>query len=91
MEDGVTSNPADVAALSAQRIELPSWAFGNCGTRFKVVAQMGVPRTPEEKIADAAEVQRYTDVHAPDTNSEFIVAALRRAERIGGQAAAWGA
>jgi L-rhamnose isomerase / sugar isomerase len=50
------------SALAAQRIELPSWAFGNTGTRFKVFAQPGVPRTPQEKIADAAQVHRYTGV-----------------------------
>jgi L-rhamnose isomerase/sugar isomerase len=49
-------------ALAAQRIELPSWAFGNSGTRFKVFPQKGVPRTPYEKIADAAEVHRVTGV-----------------------------
>ncbi|SNY61863.1 L-rhamnose isomerase [Paractinoplanes atraurantiacus] len=49
-------------ALAAQRIETPSWAFGNSGTRFKVFAQEGVPRTPEEKIADAAVVHRFTGV-----------------------------
>ena len=49
-------------ALRAQRIELPSWAFGNTGTRFKVFAQPGVPRTPQEKIADAAQVHRFTGV-----------------------------
>ena len=32
------------AALRAQQIELPSWAFGNSGTRFKVFGQPGVPR-----------------------------------------------
>jgi L-rhamnose isomerase / sugar isomerase len=58
----VTSNPAVVAALRDQRIELPSWAFGNSGTRFKVFAQKGVPRTPYEKVADAAEVHRFTGV-----------------------------
>lgn len=50
------------AALRAQRIELPSWAFGNSGTRFKVFAQQGVPRTPYEKIEDAAQVHAYTGV-----------------------------
>jgi len=50
------------AALRAQRIELPSWAFGNSGTRFKVFAQKGVPRTPYEKIEDAAQVHAYTGV-----------------------------
>jgi L-rhamnose isomerase / sugar isomerase len=49
-------------ALAAQRIETPSWAFGNSGTRFKVFAQAGVPRNPQEKIADAAVVHRYTGV-----------------------------
>ncbi|MGF1648121.1 MAG: rhamnose isomerase, partial [Kineosporiaceae bacterium] len=41
-------------------IELPSWAFGNSGTRFKVFAQAGVPRTVEEKIDDAAQVHAVT-------------------------------
>jgi L-rhamnose isomerase / sugar isomerase len=49
-------------ALSRQEIELPSWAFGNSGTRFKVFSQPGVPRSPEEKIADAAVVHRFTGV-----------------------------
>lgn len=49
-------------ALAQQTIELPSWAFGNSGTRFKVFAQQGVPRDPYEKIADAAQVHKYTGV-----------------------------
>jgi L-rhamnose isomerase / sugar isomerase len=49
-------------ALRAQRIELPSWAFGNTGTRFKVFSQPGVPRTPWEKIDDAAQVHKFTGV-----------------------------
>ena len=52
----MTTNQAVVAALRSQRIELPSWAFGNSGTRFKVFAQKGVPRDPYEKVADAAQV-----------------------------------
>src|SRR5215470_15213332 len=46
--------------LRRQSIELPSWAFGNSGTRFKVFAQTGVPRDPYEKISDAAQVHRFT-------------------------------
>ncbi len=49
-------------ALRAQRIETPSWAYGNSGTRFKVFPQEGVPRDPYEKIADAATVHRFTGV-----------------------------
>jgi L-rhamnose isomerase / sugar isomerase len=56
-------DPAAVrAALKQQRIELPSWAFGNSGTRFKVFAQPGVPRNPYEKIEDAARVHAHTGV-----------------------------
>ena len=52
---------ADIAPqLAHQAIELPSWAFGTSGTRFKVFAQEGVPRDPFEKVADAAEVHRHT-------------------------------
>jgi L-rhamnose isomerase/sugar isomerase len=50
------------ATLAAQQIELPSWAFGNSGTRFKVFTQPGVPRTPFEKIQDAAQVHAFTGV-----------------------------
>jgi len=50
------------ATLQAHRIETPSWAFGNSGTRFKVFPQPGVPRTPEEKIEDAAQVHAFTGV-----------------------------
>jgi L-rhamnose isomerase/sugar isomerase len=49
-------------ALREHRIEIPSWAFMNTGTRFKVFAQPGVPRTPQEKIDDAAQVHLYTGV-----------------------------
>ncbi|MEU5565233.1 L-rhamnose isomerase [Micromonospora musae] len=49
-------------ALRAQRIETPSWAYANSGTRFKVFPQEGVPRDPYEKIADAAMVHRLTGV-----------------------------
>jgi len=48
------------AQLVEQAIELPSWAFGNSGTRFKVFGTPGTPRTPQEKIADAAQVNQYT-------------------------------
>jgi L-rhamnose isomerase / sugar isomerase len=62
LEADVTQDQAVVAALRSQSIELPSWAFGNSGTRFKVFAQKGVPRDPYEKVADAAQVHRFTGV-----------------------------
>ncbi|WP_312638169.1 L-rhamnose isomerase [Rhodococcus qingshengii] len=47
-------------ALADQSIELPSWAFGNSGTRFKVFGSTGAPRDPYEKLADAAKVHELT-------------------------------
>ncbi|GAA1957263.1 L-rhamnose isomerase [Microbacterium deminutum] len=55
-----TLSPAVLQTLEGQAIELPSWAFGNSGTRFKVFTTPGTPRDPYEKIADAAEVNRAT-------------------------------
>ncbi|WP_425840050.1 L-rhamnose isomerase [Streptomyces fractus] len=50
------------AALANQRIETPSWGYGNSGTRFKVFTQAGVPRTPHEKLDDAAKVHEFTGI-----------------------------
>jgi L-rhamnose isomerase/sugar isomerase len=64
-------------------IEVPSWAYGNSGTRFKVFSTPGTPRTIREKIDDAAQVQSHTGLapsvalHIPwDTVEDY--AALRR-------------
>lgn len=46
--------------LEQQAIELPSWAFGNSGTRFKVFSTPGTARTVFEKIADVAKVNELT-------------------------------
>jgi L-rhamnose isomerase/sugar isomerase len=67
--EGTTTTAGDaptrvLAALRAQQIELPSWAFGNAGTRFKVFQRPGVPRDPFEKIADAAQVHAVTGAAA---------------------------
>lgn len=50
----------DETILDNLEIELPSWAFGNSGTRFKVFGTPGTPRTVHEKIADAAKVNELT-------------------------------
>lgn len=47
-------------ALGEQSLELPSWAFANSGTRFRVFPQAGIPRTPYEKVSDAAKVHEMT-------------------------------
>jgi L-rhamnose isomerase/sugar isomerase len=48
--------------LRSQRLETPSWGYGNSGTRFKVFPQPGVPRDPFEKFADTSEVHRLTGI-----------------------------
>jgi L-rhamnose isomerase / sugar isomerase len=80
-------------ALRSHRIELPSWAFGNSGTRFKVFSQPGVPRNPFEKADDAAQVHKYTGVapsmavHIPwdkvDDYEELATRAKNNGIRIG--------
>ena len=81
------------SVLREQKIELPSWAFGNSGTRFKVFAQPGVPRNPYEKIADAAQVHAFTGVapsmalHIPwdavDSYADLGAAATAAGLRLG--------
>jgi len=55
-----TQYEAVKAVLNRLLIETPSWAYGNSGTRFKVFGQPGIPRDPYEKVADAAQVHRFT-------------------------------
>src|SRR5690606_35885152 len=70
-------------------IELPSWAFGNSGTRFKVFGTPGTPRTPEEKIADAAKVHELTGLaptvalHIPWDTVDDYAALGRHAADLG--------
>ncbi|MEV0775302.1 L-rhamnose isomerase [Streptomyces sp. NPDC050433] len=88
----MTSHQSDIsavkAALAAQAVETPSWAYGNSGTRFKVFARPGVPRTPEEKLDDAARVHAHTGVapsvalHIPwDRVDDYGALAAYAAER----------
>ncbi len=46
--------------LRSQRIETPSWGYGDSGTRFGVFSRFGVPRDPFEKLEDAAQVHKHT-------------------------------
>ncbi|MFF0768667.1 L-rhamnose isomerase [Nonomuraea wenchangensis] len=77
------------AALRSQRIETPSWAYGNSGTRFKVFAQQGVPRDPYEKLADAAQVHAYTGIaptvalHIPWDKVDDYADLARHARELG--------
>ncbi|NMB25818.1 MAG: L-rhamnose isomerase [Firmicutes bacterium] len=48
--------------LMSQRIETPSWGYGDSGTRFQVFKQPGAARDVFEKLEDAAEVHRMTGI-----------------------------
>ena len=66
------------AQLDHQAIELPSWAFGNSGTRFRVFGSAGAPRDPFEKLSDAAQVHKYTGIapsvalHIPWDKCDYV-------------------
>src|SRR6266516_1002782 len=80
---------AVTAALHAQVVETPSWAYGNSGTRFAVFAQPGAPRDTFEKLEDAAEVHRHTGIapsvalHIPWDRVENLSALIDRARELG--------
>ena len=82
-------NDSILGQLAEQVIELPSWAFGNSGTRFKVFATAGTPRTVEEKLADAAKVNEFTALapkvalHIPWDKVDDYAALRRHAEDLG--------
>ncbi|GGI97783.1 L-rhamnose isomerase [Streptomyces brasiliensis] len=85
----MTDLAAVKAALKTQAVETPSWAYGNSGTRFKVFAQQGVPRTPREKLQDAAQVHAFTGVaptvalHIPWDKVDDYAALAKYAEERG--------
>ncbi len=82
-------NDSVLNQLADQVIELPSWAFGNSGTRFKVFATAGTPRTVQEKLADAAKVNELTALapkvalHIPWDKVDDYAALGRYAEDLG--------
>ena len=82
-------NDSILGQLAEQVIELPSWAFGNSGTRFKVFSTAGTPRTVEEKLADAAKVNEFTALapkvalHIPWDKVDDYAALRRHAEDLG--------
>ena len=79
----MTSFNAISRRLEDLAIEVPSWAYGNSGTRFKVFGTPGTPRTVEEKIADAAAVHRFTGL-APVGRAAHPVGPGRRLRRPAG-------
>jgi L-rhamnose isomerase / sugar isomerase len=82
-------NDSILDQLADQAIELPSWAFGNSGTRFKVFATAGTPRTVQEKLADAAKVNELTALapkvalHIPWDKVDDYAELSRYAEDLG--------
>jgi L-rhamnose isomerase / sugar isomerase len=91
--DGLADTGVDVASveerLRAQRVETPSWGYGDTGTRFAVFPQKGVPRDPFEKMADAAQVHKLTGVcpsvaiHIPWDKVDDYGELKRHAESLG--------
>ena len=82
-------SPEARGLLETQTIELPSWAFGNSGTRFRVFTTAGVPRDPFEKIDDVARVNAFTGItprvslHIPWDRTDDYEALRAHAEERG--------
>jgi L-rhamnose isomerase/sugar isomerase len=76
-------------ALDQLAIEVPSWAYGNSGTRFKVFGTPGTPRTIQEKLQDAAKVNELTGLapsvalHIPWDKVDDYAALREYAEGLG--------
>ncbi|WP_369045285.1 L-rhamnose isomerase [Sinomonas sp. P10A9] len=85
----MTTSTTAPEGLDALAIEVPSWAYGNSGTRFKVFGTPGTPRTVEEKIQDAAKVNELTGLassvalHIPWDKVEDYAALRSHAEGLG--------
>lgn len=66
LAEELTARGVDVenvkSRLKAQKIETPSWGYSDSGTRFGPYQQAGSAVTIEEKIADAAQVHKFTGV-----------------------------
>ena len=75
--------------LRVQKVETPSWGYGDTGTRFAVFPQKGVPRDPFEKFSDAGQVHGLTGVcpsvaiHIPWDEVDDYGELKRRAESLG--------
>jgi L-rhamnose isomerase/sugar isomerase len=94
LAENLTARGIDVeqvkSKLKQQHIETPSWAYTDSGTRFHVFHWPGAARTIQEKVADAAYVNRVTGVapsmaiHIPwdKTDDWGALAQLARAQGI---------
>ena len=80
---------AQLAKLATLSIEVPSWAYGNSGTRFRVWGTAGTPRDPWEKLADAAKVNELTGLapavalHIPWDKVDDYEALKKHADDLG--------
>ena len=93
LTESLSDNGVDVTGveerLRAQRIETPSWGYGDTGTRFAVFPQKGVPRNPFEKMADAAQVHGLSGIcpsvaiHIPWDRVDDYGELKRHAESLG--------
>jgi L-rhamnose isomerase/sugar isomerase len=82
------SSPA-LAPLDDFTVEVPSWAYGNSGTRFKVFTTPGTPRDPYEKLADVAQVHALTglaprvSIHIPWDKVDDFAGLAAHAKELG--------
>ena len=77
------------ARLKEQVIGTPTWGYADSGTRFHVLRRASAPRSLEEKLEDAAQVQRvtgvcpYVDLHTAWDHSDDWATVRRYATDLG--------
>ena len=85
----MTTQLEALTGLDNFTIEVPSWAYGNSGTRFKVFSTPGTPRNTQEKLADAAQVHALTglaprvSLHIPWDKVDDFGALTTHAKELG--------
>lgn len=78
-----------ISTIQSFTVETPSWGYSNSGTRFKVFPWPGAARTLQEKLADAAAVQRFSGacpavaIHIPWDKVDDYAAIKTEAEQLG--------
>ncbi len=78
-----------IQRLIQQRIETPSWGYGDSGTRFHVFTQQGAAKNVYQRLEDAAQVHKVTGIapsaalHIPWDYVEDWPALHRHAQEVG--------
>ncbi len=89
LEKQNVDSEAVIEAIQRFSVETPSWGYGDSGTRFKTFHWPGAARNLHEKLADAAQVHRFTGacpgvaIHIPWDKMDDWQAVKEHAQALG--------